>query len=124
MKGVHVQQTMASALLVKVHVTTELLVYGNGVPIQQTRGLIHIHSCVENRLKVCLMEDRQKEDHLIETCLEDHHLIHMLDFMDGKHLIHIYSHYEKSRSLKPHYLATKTQKKLICNYPLGITTNV
>jgi hypothetical protein len=37
-------------------------------------------------------------------------------------------HYEKSHLLKSHYLATKTQKKthiqLLCNYPLGITTNV
>jgi hypothetical protein len=37
------------------------------------------------------MEDHQKKDHLIETHLEDHHLIHMLDFMDGKHLIQGYS---------------------------------
>jgi hypothetical protein len=37
------------------------------------------------------MEDRQEEEHMIETHLEDHHLIHMLDFMDGKHLIQGYS---------------------------------
>jgi hypothetical protein len=43
-------------------------------------------------------------------------------------------HYEKSRSWKPHYLATIIQKtiwtkkttciQLLCNYPLGITTIV
>ncbi len=37
-------------------------------------------------------------------------------------------HYEKSCSLKPHYLAIKTPKKtciqLLCNYPLGITTTM
>jgi hypothetical protein len=51
------------------------------------KGLIHIHSRVENCLKVCLMEVHQEEDHMIETHLEDHHLIHMLDFRDGWHLI-------------------------------------
>jgi hypothetical protein len=29
------------------------------------------------------MEDHQEEDHLTETHLEDHRLIHLLDFMDG-----------------------------------------
>jgi hypothetical protein len=37
-------------------------------------------------------------------------------------------HYEKSCPLKPHYLATKTQKtihiQLLCNFFLGITTSV
>jgi len=37
-------------------------------------------------------------------------------------------HYEKSHPPKPHYLATKIQKtiriKLLCNYPLGITTTM
>jgi hypothetical protein len=33
------------------------------------------------------MEDFRKKGHLIETHMEDHHLIHMLDFMDGKHPI-------------------------------------
>jgi len=42
---------------------------------------------VENHLEVHIMEDLQEEDHLIETHLEDRHQIHMLDFMDGKHLI-------------------------------------
>ncbi len=45
-------------------------------------GIIYIHSWVENHLKICLMED-----HLIETHLEDHHLMHMFDFTDGLHLI-------------------------------------
>jgi hypothetical protein len=58
----------------------------NGVPLQYSEGLIHIHNWVENHLKVRLMED-----HLIETHLEDRHLIHMLDFMDGKHVIQGYS---------------------------------
>ncbi len=49
--------------------------------------LIHIHNMVENHLEVHIMEDLQEEDHLIETHLEDRHQIHMLDFMDGKHLI-------------------------------------
>jgi hypothetical protein len=49
--------------------------------------LIHIHNQVENFLEVCLMEDLQEEDHLFKTHLEDHHLIHVLDFMDGKHPI-------------------------------------
>jgi len=44
-------------------------------------GFIHIHSWVGNHLE---------EDHLIKTHLEDRHLIHMLDFMDGKHLIQGY----------------------------------
>jgi len=46
------------------------------------KGLTHIHNWVENRLEVCLMED-----HLIETHTVDHCLIHMLDFMNGQHLI-------------------------------------
>jgi hypothetical protein len=37
-------------------------------------------------------------------------------------------HYEKSHLLKPHYLATKIQKKtyiqILYNYPLGITTTI
>ncbi len=34
------------------------------------------------------MEDhKEDEDHLIKTHLEDCHLIHLLDFMDGQHLI-------------------------------------
>jgi hypothetical protein len=45
---------------------------------------------VENILKVYLMEDHKKEDHLINTHLEDRYLIHLLDFMDGKHLIQGY----------------------------------
>jgi hypothetical protein len=49
--------------------------------------LIHIRSLVENHLEVHIMEDLKEEDHLIETHLEDRHQIHMLDFMDGKHLI-------------------------------------
>ncbi len=48
------------------------------------KGLIHIHRWVGN----CL-----EEDHLIKTHLEDRHLIHMLDFMDGKHLIQGYFYY-------------------------------
>jgi hypothetical protein len=46
------------------------------------KGLTRIHNWVENRLEVCLMED-----HLIETHVVDHCLIHMLDFMNGQHLI-------------------------------------
>jgi hypothetical protein len=37
------------------------------------------------------MEDRQEEDRLIKIHLKDCHLIHMLDFMDGKHSILGYS---------------------------------
>jgi len=37
------------------------------------------------------MEDCQEEDHMIETHLEDRHLIHLLDFMNGEHLIQGYS---------------------------------
>jgi hypothetical protein len=37
------------------------------------------------------MGGRQEEDHLIETHLEDYHLIHLLDFMDGTHLIQGYA---------------------------------
>jgi hypothetical protein len=47
----------------------------------------HIRNWVENCLEVCLVEDHQEEDHLIETHLEDHRMIHLLDFMDGEHLI-------------------------------------
>jgi hypothetical protein len=47
------------------------------------KGLIHIHSLVENRLEVRLMEDCHEEDHLIKTHMEDRHLIHLLDFMNG-----------------------------------------
>ncbi len=50
-------------------------------------GLIHIHNRVENHLEIHLMEDCQEEDHLIETHLEDHDLIHLLDFTNGQHLI-------------------------------------
>jgi hypothetical protein len=50
--------------------------------------LIHIHSRVENHLEVRLMEDhKEEEDHLTETHLKNCRLIHMLDFMDGQHLI-------------------------------------
>jgi hypothetical protein len=42
---------------------------------------------VENHLEVHLMEDCEEEDHLTETHLKDHCLIHLLDFMDGRHLI-------------------------------------
>jgi hypothetical protein len=39
-----------------------------------------------------------------------------------------FTHYEKSCLPKPHYLTTKTQKKIhiqmICNYPFGIITIV
>jgi predicted glycosyltransferase involved in capsule biosynthesis len=52
---------------------------------------IHINSLVENHLEVCLIENHQEEDHLIETHLEDYHQIHVLDFMDRKHLIQGYS---------------------------------
>jgi len=54
-------------------VTTGLFIYGNGALIQQPKRANSIHNQVENRLEVRLMED--------------HHLIHLLDFMDGKHLI-------------------------------------
>ncbi len=54
------------------------------------KGLIHIHNLMENPFEVHLTKDRQKEDHLIKTHLEDHHQIHLLDFMDGKHLIQGY----------------------------------
>ncbi len=53
--------------------------------------LLHIHNQVENCLEVCLMEDRRKKGHLIKTHLKDFHLIHMLDFMDGRFLIQRYS---------------------------------
>ncbi len=48
---------------------------------------MYIHNRVENCLKVHLMEDRQKEDHFIKTHLKDCHLIHLLDFTNGWHLI-------------------------------------
>jgi hypothetical protein len=37
------------------------------------------------------MEDPLEEDHMIKTQLEYRHLIHMLDFMDGRHMIQGYS---------------------------------
>jgi hypothetical protein len=40
--------------------------------------LIYIHSRVENCMEIRLMED-----HLIETRLEDCHMTHALDFIDG-----------------------------------------
>ncbi len=46
---------------------------------------------MENHFEVCLMEDHQEEDHLIETHLEDRRLIYLLDFMNGQHLIQEYS---------------------------------
>jgi len=55
------------------------------------KGLIYIDSQVENHLEVCLIEDCQEEDHLIETHLEDRHLIYLLDFTNGRHLIQEYS---------------------------------
>ncbi len=54
------------------------------------KGLIHIHNLVENHLEVHLMEDCHEKDHLIQTCLKDYHQIHLLDFMDDKHLIQGY----------------------------------
>jgi hypothetical protein len=48
------------------------------------KGLIHIHSLVETRLEVCPMEDHQEEGHLIKTHPEDHHRIHMLEFINGR----------------------------------------
>jgi len=90
-KNVHVQQIMTIILPLNIHVTIGLPIYGNGVSINNQERLTEIHSRVENCLEVHLMEDRQEEDHPIETHLEDHHLIHMLDFMDGRHLIQGYS---------------------------------
>jgi hypothetical protein len=50
--------------------------------------LVHIHNQVENHLEVRLMEDhKEEEDHLAKTHLKDCRLIHLLDFMDGQHLI-------------------------------------
>jgi hypothetical protein len=46
---------------------------------------------MENILGIHLMENCMEEDHLIKTHLKNHHLIHMLDFMDGWHLIQRYS---------------------------------
>jgi len=40
--------------------------------------LIYIHSWVDNRMEICLMED-----HLIETHLDDSHMTHALDFTDS-----------------------------------------
>ncbi len=74
------------------------------------KRLIYIHNQVENRLEVCLMEDRQEEDLLIETHLEDHHLIHMLDYMDGKHLIQGYSCHHGM--LKPILVRSELTNKL------------
>jgi hypothetical protein len=51
-------------------------------------GLIYIHNGVENCLEIRLMEDLLEKDHLAETHLEDCHMIHMLDFTNGWHLIH------------------------------------
>jgi hypothetical protein len=47
------------------------------------KGLTHIHNQVEDRLEIHLVEDCLEEDHPIETHLEDYHLIHLLDFMNG-----------------------------------------
>jgi hypothetical protein len=38
---------------------------------------------MEDPLEIHIMEDFLEEDYLIETHLEDYHLIHLLDFMDG-----------------------------------------
>jgi hypothetical protein len=90
-KGVHVQQiTMTTHMLMYMlpldYLSTVMVFLSNN-----PKGLIHIHIQVENCLEVCLMEDPQKEDHMIKTHLEDHHIIHMLDFMDNKHMIQGYS---------------------------------
>jgi len=40
------------------------------------------------------------EDHLIETNLEDHHLIHLLNFTNGQHLIQGYSCHHGTNQLQ------------------------
>jgi hypothetical protein len=50
--------------------------------------IIYIHNWMENFLEVHLMDDYQEEeDHLINTHLKDHCLIHLFDFIDGWHPI-------------------------------------
>jgi hypothetical protein len=46
-------------------------------------GLTHIRNQVEDRLEIHLLEDCWEENNMIKSHLEDHHLIHMLDFIDG-----------------------------------------
>jgi hypothetical protein len=65
-RNVHVQQAMASTLHVNIHVAIGLSIYDN------------------------LIKDRHEEDNLIKIQMEDH-LIHMLDVMDGQHIIQGYS---------------------------------
>jgi hypothetical protein len=93
-KGVHVQQTKTMILHVNIHITINYMSMVTVFQSNSQEGLIHIHSWVKNHLEVYPMEDCQGEDHLIETHMEDHHLIHMLDFTNGRHSIQGYScHY-------------------------------
>ncbi len=44
---------------------------------------------MENYLEVHLMEEdyNKEEDHLTDTYLGDYHMVHLLDFTNGQHLI-------------------------------------
>jgi hypothetical protein len=87
MEGVPIQQTMTTILPINVFVTIGLLVYGNGVPIQQPKRANSYPQSDGELFESSLNGGSLKGRSLDQTHLECHHLIHMSDFMDGKHLI-------------------------------------
>jgi hypothetical protein len=87
-RGVPIQQTMVASLHVNIPLPLDYLFMVMVFQFNNQKRLIHIHNQVENHLEVYLMENcQEEEDHFIETHLEDSHLIHLLDFTNGWHLI-------------------------------------
>ncbi len=74
----HIPQATTSVLLVNIHVTTKLPIYGNGVPIQQSVKVNSYPQLGGELLGGSPNEGLLEEDHLIAT---------HLDFTNGKHLI-------------------------------------
>jgi hypothetical protein len=87
---VFIPQATIVTLPIKIIVTTKLPIYGHGVSIQQPKKVNSYPQHGGELPGVRPMEDRQEEDHLNGTHLEDCHQIHLLVFMDGKHLIQGY----------------------------------
>ncbi len=66
-----------------IFLATIMCFHHKNMPPHHKKKLTCIHNQVEDPLEIHIMEDFLEEDYLIETHLEDYHLIHLLDFMDG-----------------------------------------
>ncbi len=72
----HVQQHVTASVLTIIHVTTNL-------PTHIPKGLITNHQMEDN------LETHLVEVHLEEICRKSNPSIHLLDLLDGQHLIHV-----------------------------------